>query len=82
MTIRVGVKIKPKNPVEVLYFHKIQVQLIISRICTPKIIERGISRKHAVLDKKKKHTHTHTVQQPLGSTELVSSRRPGIRSPQ
>ena len=37
VTIRVGVNFKPKNPVEVLHFHKIQVQFNCSRICTPKI---------------------------------------------
>ena len=40
VTIRVGINFKPKNPVEVLDFHKIQVRLNISRICTPKIRER------------------------------------------
>ena len=37
VTIKVGVNFKPKNLVEVLHFHKIQVQLNFSRICTPKI---------------------------------------------
>ena len=45
VTIRVGVNFKPKNPVEVLHFHKIQVWLNVSRICKPKIIERGIAEK-------------------------------------
>ena len=50
MNIRVGVNFKPKNSVDVLHFHKIQVWLNVSRICTPKIREREISRKHLVLD--------------------------------
>ena len=37
----------------VLRILKIQVQHNVSRICTPKIIERGISRKYLVFDKKK-----------------------------
>ena len=37
VTIRRGINFKPKNPVEVLYFHKIQVRLNFLRICTPKI---------------------------------------------
>ena len=54
VTVKVGINFKSKNLVVVLHFLKIQVQLNISRICTPKIIERGISRKHPVFDKKKK----------------------------
>ena len=46
VAIGVGVNFKLKNPVEVLHFHKIQVQLNVSRIYTPKVRERGISRKH------------------------------------
>ena len=51
VTIRVGINFKPKNPVEVLDLHKIQVRLNISRICTPKIRERSIRRNHLVFDK-------------------------------
>ena len=54
MIIRVAVNIKLKNPVEVLHFQKIQVRLNVSRICTPKLREKGISRKHLVLDQKQK----------------------------
>ena len=49
-----GVNFEPKNPVEVLHFHKIQVLLNILRIFTLKIRGREISRKHLVLDNKKK----------------------------
>ena len=79
MNIRVGVNLKPKNSVDVLHFHKIQVWLNVSRICTPKIRERGISRKHLMLEKRKRKKKD--MQQPLGSTDLVCSRRPGMRSP-
>ena len=48
-----GVNFESKNPVMVLHFHKIKVQLNISRIYTLKIKEREISRKHLVLDNKK-----------------------------
>ena len=65
VTIKVGVNFKPKNLVEVLHFHKIQVQLNFSRICTPKIWERGISRKHLVLDLKKKKKKKKICNNPL-----------------
>ena len=58
MTITVGINFKPKNLVEVLHYHKIQVQLNISRICTPKIREREFSRKQLVLDNKKGYATT------------------------
>ena len=58
MTITVGINFKPKNLVEVLHYHKIQVQLNISRICTPKIREREFSRKQLVLDNKKGYAIT------------------------
>ena len=53
MTIRVGINLERKNSVVVLHLHKIQVRLNVSRICTPKIRERNISRKHLEFDKKK-----------------------------
>ena len=53
MTIRVGNNFKSNNPVMVLRILKIQVRHNVSRICTPKIRERGIIRKHLVFDKKK-----------------------------
>ena len=45
VTIRVDVDFKPKNPIEVLHFQKIQVSVNISRIYTQKIKEMGICRK-------------------------------------
>ena len=78
MTTKVGINFKPKNPVEVLDFHKAKVWLNGSRIYTLKIRERGIRRKHLVFDKGKKKD----MQQPLGSANLDCSRRPGMRSPQ
>ena len=56
VTITMGINFKPKNPVEVLHFHKIQILLNVSKICTPKIREKGISRKHLVLGGEKKRT--------------------------
>ena len=70
VTIRVGINFKLKNSVVVLHFHKIQVPLNVSKICTQKIRVRGISKKLLVFDKKKKD-----MQQPLGSTNSDCSRR-------
>ena len=41
VTIRVGVNFKPKNPVEVLHFDKIQFWLNVSRIYTHKKSAKG-----------------------------------------
>ena len=54
MAIRVGINFKLKNTDEVFHFHKIQVRHNVLRICTLKIRERGTSRKHLVLDNKKR----------------------------
>ena len=54
VTIRVGINFKLKNSIVVLHFHKIQVPLNVSKICTQKIRVRGISKKLLVFDKKKK----------------------------
>ena len=87
MTIRMGINLKMKNSFVVLHFHKIQVRLNISRICTPKIREWGISRKHLVLQQKKKKNKNEKekeedMQQPLGFMNLVYLRRLNMRSPQ
>ena len=79
VTIRVGVNFIPKNPIKVLHYHKIQLRLNVSWICTPKIWDGGISIKQWKLDLKKKKK---AMLQPLGSTNLVCSRRPSMRSPQ
>ena len=77
MTIGVGINFKLKNLVMVLNFKKIQDRLNTTTICTPKIRERGISRKQLVFDKEKKND----MQLPLGSTNLDCSRRSSVRSP-
>ena len=77
VTFRVGVNFKPKNSVEVLQFHKIHVQLKVSRICTAKIQRQGNQKKTPTVRAKKED-----MQQPVRSKNLVCLRRPGMGSPQ